>query len=266
MSTALVTQPELGAIESTLIRGDLSKLSEAERLSYYNAVCKSLGLNALTQPLAYITLQGKLTLYAKRDATEQLRKIHGVSIERLEKDRQDDLYIVTAYARDASGRTDASTGVVNLKGLSGENLANAIMKGETKAKRRVTLSICGLGLLDETEVDGAQHRPTLVIEAPKQLAAAPDALYIKQVTPAGGGNYARVILSDGRELAASGPQMVAALEQWAQEGIRVEITTRMSKKRGTNELREVIDEARKWVDPSAPIEPKPEPLEGEPVL
>src|SRR6185312_3719783 len=27
------------------------------------------------------------------------------------------------------------------------------MKAETKAKRRVTLSICGLGMLDETEVD-----------------------------------------------------------------------------------------------------------------
>ena len=27
------------------------------------------------------------------------------------------------------------------------------MKAETKAKRRVTLSICGLGMLDETEVE-----------------------------------------------------------------------------------------------------------------
>ena len=32
-------------------------------------------------------------------------------------------------------------------------LANAIMKAETKAKRRVTLSICGLGMLDETELE-----------------------------------------------------------------------------------------------------------------
>ncbi len=30
------------------------------------------------------------------------------------------------------------------------------MKAETKAKRRVTLSICGLGILDESEIDGAQ--------------------------------------------------------------------------------------------------------------
>jgi hypothetical protein len=40
-----------------------------------------------------------------------------------------------------------------VKGLSGEALANALMKAETKAKRRATLSICGLGMLDETEVE-----------------------------------------------------------------------------------------------------------------
>jgi hypothetical protein len=38
-------------------------------------------------------------------------------------------------------------------GLKGDALANALMKAETKSKRRVTLSICGLGMLDETEVD-----------------------------------------------------------------------------------------------------------------
>jgi hypothetical protein len=41
---------------------------------------------------------------------------------------------------------------VAVKGLIGEALANAYMKSETKAKRRVTLSIMGLGLLDESEI------------------------------------------------------------------------------------------------------------------
>jgi hypothetical protein len=51
------------------------------------------------------------------------------------------------------GRTDEATGAVSLAGLSGTNLANSLMRAETKAKRRVTLSICGLGWLDESEVD-----------------------------------------------------------------------------------------------------------------
>jgi hypothetical protein len=51
---------------------------------------------------------------------------------------------------------------VTVGGLKGESKANAMMKAETKAKRRVTLSICGLGMLDETEVEtipSAQPNP-----------------------------------------------------------------------------------------------------------
>jgi hypothetical protein len=36
--------------------------------------------------------------------------------------------------------------------LKGDALANALMRAETKAKRRVTLSLAGLGWLDETEI------------------------------------------------------------------------------------------------------------------
>jgi hypothetical protein len=48
---------------------------------------------------------------------------------------------------------DAATGAVSIGTLKGEAKANAIMKAETKAKRRVTLSISGMGWTDESEVD-----------------------------------------------------------------------------------------------------------------
>jgi hypothetical protein len=48
---------------------------------------------------------------------------------------------------------DSSIGAVSVDGLKGDDLANAMMKAETKSKRRVTLSICGLGMLDETEIE-----------------------------------------------------------------------------------------------------------------
>ena len=44
-------------------------------------------------------------------------------------------------------------GNMPLRSLKGDALANALMKAETKAKRRVTLSIAGLGWLDETELE-----------------------------------------------------------------------------------------------------------------
>jgi hypothetical protein len=153
-NTALVIQENSELMEKVLLEGDLSRLTPQERLKYYDVTCRSLGLNPTTRPFDYIKLNGKLTLYARKDATEQLRKNNGVSITALDKEWKDNLglYIVTAKAQDKSGRTDAATGVVSTKGVAGENLANAIMKAETKAKRRVTLSICGLGFMDESEV------------------------------------------------------------------------------------------------------------------
>lgn len=140
-------------VEKLLSEGDLSKLSSKERTNYYLKQCESLGLNPLTRPFDYIKFAtGKISLYAKKDCTEQLRKINGVSIEKIETKLVNDIYIVTAYAS-SNGRTDVATGAVNVKGISGDALANAYMKAETKAKRRVTLSICGLGILDESEIE-----------------------------------------------------------------------------------------------------------------
>lgn len=154
MSKELSTmQQNFSLIEQVVIKGDLSRLSDVERVCYYKSVCESVGINPLTNPFEYIKLGNKLTLYAKKDCTEQLRKIHGVSIEGLETKVIDDVYIVSAKAKDRNGRTDESTGAVNIANLRGEAKANAIMKAETKAKRRVTLSICGLGWCDETEVE-----------------------------------------------------------------------------------------------------------------
>ena len=141
-------------IEQVLVGGDLSKLSTEERVSYYQKLCESLGLNPLTKPFEYITLNGKLQLYARKDATEQLRKLYGVSIGKVDSVQVGEGIIAfKAHAVDGTGRTDEAIGAVSVVGLKGDVLANAVMKAETKAKRRVTLSICGLGMLDETELE-----------------------------------------------------------------------------------------------------------------
>jgi hypothetical protein len=146
-------------MEKAVIGGDLSELNAAQRADYYTAVCRSLGLNPLTKPFEFLTLNGKLRLYALRDCADQLRRLHGISIYIANRERMGDIYIVTARAKDRTGREDESTGAVPLGNLKGDALCNALMKGETKAKRRVTLSIAGLGWLDETElatIPGAQ--------------------------------------------------------------------------------------------------------------
>ncbi|EAK0214907.1 hypothetical protein FCL21_09215 [Campylobacter coli] len=147
--------------ELALVKGDLSKLSDVERASYVKNLCEILGLNMLTKPFEYIVLNGKLTLYANKSATDQLRQIRKVSITKTEVAQVGDIYMVTAYAATPDGRTDCDTGALSIKNLGGDNLANAIMKAITKAKRRVTLSICGLGMLDESELEIIKEKPFL---------------------------------------------------------------------------------------------------------
>lgn len=164
MSNELTVTSKEQALAKVILEGDLSKLKPDEKVMYYKQVCDSVGLNPLTQPLAFIRFQGKEVLYAGKNCTEQLRDLHGISLRIVGTQKIDDLYIVTAEATNKHGRSDSSTGAVNLKGLSGDNLANAVMKAETKAKRRVTLSISGLGFLDESETDSIQGAQKLNVD------------------------------------------------------------------------------------------------------
>lgn len=144
---------QVAVLDQVITKGNLAALSDADRVLYYKKVCESAGLNPLTKPFEYITLNGKLTLYALRGCADQLRSIHGVSVEEISSVEREGVIIVTAKVKDSHGRTDVSTGAVTITGLKGDALANALMKAETKAKRRATLSICGLGILDETEIE-----------------------------------------------------------------------------------------------------------------
>ena len=180
--TAVATRPDYSIVEQVVIQGDLSKLTPAQRAKYYMRTCASLGLNPLTRPFEYLELDHKLVLYARRDCTDQIRKNQSVSTAIVGREIVDDIYVVTTEASTPDGRKDTSIGAVPLsredgewktnqngkryfqgngtwKPLRGDDRANAMMKAETKSKRRATLSLIGLGFLDETEVEsiaGAQ--------------------------------------------------------------------------------------------------------------
>ncbi len=182
MSEQLTTNQPLPAelAEKVFIGGDLKSLGAAERLLYYTSLCESLHVNALSRPFEYITLNGKLTLYGTKELANQLRRRDSVSITEVDTRQVGDLIVVTVKAQTHSGRTDVDVGVVTTKGLQGEALANGTMKAITKAKRRVTLSICGVGFLDETEVDSipgarreisATTEPRLVGSPPPTVAS-----------------------------------------------------------------------------------------------
>ena len=155
---------QVSGIEKALLQNNLADLTPEQRLKLYHTVCESLGLNPYTKPFEYITFDGKLILYAKKDCTEQLRNIHNISIELGEPKLADGLLIVRARATKGE-RHDESIGAVDIGSLKGKDRANALMKAETKAKRRVTLSICGLGILDESEVEDMAGARVLTVES-----------------------------------------------------------------------------------------------------
>lgn len=165
-NTALVARngPPATIVEQVVLAGDLSKLSPEQRVRYYRETCDSLGLNPLTQPFQYINLNGKLTLYCTRAATDQLRALRKVSLTIVAREKVEDLYVVTARAITPDGRTDESIGAVSIGGLKGDALANAFMKAETKAKRRVTLAVVGLGWLDESETGTIAGAQTVTVD------------------------------------------------------------------------------------------------------
>lgn len=151
-------------VEMALVGGDLARLTSQQRTSYYTRVCESIGVNPLTRPFEFITLNGKLVLYARKDCTDQLRRMNEVSTTIVSREFGKELLVVTVRASTPDGRCDESIGAVTILNLHGEALANAMMKAETKAKRRATLALCGLGFADESEIDGNPDARPVPIE------------------------------------------------------------------------------------------------------
>jgi hypothetical protein len=140
-------------VESLVLRGDLSGLGPRERANHYIAVCHGLGLNPASKPLDYLKLNGKEILYPNKGATDQLAAIHKVTREIIDGPKVMDLAgtkLVYAQCRASlpGGRFETSVATVPLV-----DPVNVLMKVETKAKRRATLSILGLGMLDEMELE-----------------------------------------------------------------------------------------------------------------
>jgi hypothetical protein len=155
--TLATTQPidgEWRAIESVVIGGDLAPLTPEQRVRYMQRVCTGLGLNWETSPFIYVKPADKLILYATKDCAAQLRRRDGISIEVTGRSfmPEQGIYCVEVKATNAQGRSETAIGVVGVTGMKHETLAGQMMRAETKAKRRVTLSLCGLGLDGEDDM------------------------------------------------------------------------------------------------------------------
>jgi hypothetical protein len=184
------TEPLSPKIRAALTSGgDLSLLTPEEREQYYRSRCAQLGLDPNTTPLRYMLVHEydpkkrattfRTVLYAGKDATDTLRALHKVRITNAKAETHNDVVVVRVEAALPDGRTDIDVGAAPLADTAGLPLtpsqrANALMRAFTKAKRRVTLSITGAGLMDESDVDALEaeglaeriHDPASIVSNP----------------------------------------------------------------------------------------------------
>ena len=162
-------------------KSDPRAMTAEERAGYVATLCKALRLNPLTRPAQFINLSGKEVLYLTRTATDQLAAMHSLNRKTIDGPRVVDVCgtkvgLCTVEVSLPSGRSETATAT-----LPAADFVNLYMKLETKAKRRGTLSILGLGVLGEDEIETIpdakrstlNETPTTPAQEPPQRSANP---------------------------------------------------------------------------------------------
>lgn len=139
---------------------DTSFLSVEKKAAVLEGLARALGLNPLSQPVIFLKTQGREVVYVTKVGTDQIasrlrlqrRTIHGPDVRKV---HGKDLAFCQVEVTAPDGRSEMSTATLPIT-----DPVNDLMKVESKAKRRATLSIAGLGLLTEEEIEtipGAHH-------------------------------------------------------------------------------------------------------------
>ncbi|MCP4900187.1 MAG: hypothetical protein GY906_24715 [bacterium] len=175
-------------INDILQQGDISNLDVTKRSRFLYRLAEKLKLDPFARPFDLIHVKKpdgskKLIIYANKSASDQIRERDNLSVECLEEgplvigDHVDDsIYIFRVKISNPEGRTEFNVGAVSLAGLDGEDKANAIMKGWTKASRRATLGFAGLGFPDESEVGSIPGTVTVTPGEGKPVINTPPAV------------------------------------------------------------------------------------------
>jgi hypothetical protein len=171
-NTAVAAPVAKNSYYDLVVDGDLAKLTPDQRVQFLKNVTESLGLNPMTRPFGLIKLDNKVTLYALKEASTQLAKRDNVSVKLGDyvyiKDRNMLMVSVTASSPDGRSTDDVAAIPLGEK-VGGEAAANSYMKLATKAKRRAILTHCGLGILDESELETCNNVRRLDDEPQKTI-------------------------------------------------------------------------------------------------
>lgn len=166
-----MTQPDMLAI---LARGNIASLNEEDRTKYILALCDALSLDPRFKPIDLISGQGgTVTPYLNRGATDSLARRWGIQRTTVKAPcvvtiGTVECVMCVARATDTkTGRWEERVATAILK-----DHANAFMRVETKAIRRATIALLGIGLPDESELDGIRGADAMADHARAQALEA----------------------------------------------------------------------------------------------
>jgi len=153
-------------IESIVLSGDIGGLTEDERKRIMLRICTDLRLDPAMGAICILkTEDGHEQFYIKGKGTDQLAQKWGVQQKCLEKPSIMDLgdghrAFVARWSASFEGREIDDIGAVPVPQTSWDTkaLCNAMMHANTKARRRATLAVLGIGLVDESELDTMRVR------------------------------------------------------------------------------------------------------------
>lgn len=153
--------------------GSIHHLDDSTKRVLLAKLCNFLGLNQFTIPFRiYRDMDGNEFIYATKECCAQLRHLNGISITDLEERIDGDFAICKVKGMNKHGRVSMEIGSVNIAILEGQDKSNGQMWAVTKAKRRLTLDLSGLGVLADVELKDMKQvvEYNVLEEAPKQLA------------------------------------------------------------------------------------------------
>lgn len=148
--TTLPDEGELSMVERVMYENNFKGLTKRQRWIVLKRLCDEMGVPIWKQPYAWAPLgpDKSLVPVATKGLHQALRQRDKVSVrvENMQFFRDQQVFTVTVTASTPDGRMDMDFGVVGVPPtLKGAVLADRMMACITKAKNRVTNSLCGGG-------------------------------------------------------------------------------------------------------------------------
>lgn len=202
---------EIERADKTLSDKGLERKEYEALQNRVDRLASALGLEPASSPLEVIRFPGawRVSVYVKVDGTDQLRALHGVSAEIKSQsvDPANELAIVVARCTiDETGRSAENVGATSLteplyeypqgskkrrvrdddgnpvsRPIADTARANLVMKAATKAIRRATLALLGLGFLEEASEEDVAGESDLGADSSDEAATESDQEIVEEI-------------------------------------------------------------------------------------